>query len=215
MRLLVPSSIDRAVTWIDVLFDEDDVVSGLVAVRAGTAALRGRSRAHAPRQAGGVPGQHMTTLPNDPGRITVGTSRHRYAYLPHLLGAGLTLVSLSGANGPELTSVECGFFDDGDESQPYDEGFAVVERACDPETAPEVARDCTRPTLLTTFRFLPAVRLFTVRTGGDDIAGQRVVCAHRRQQRGGCRIVRRWATCSSKIRGRVTACWSCGRRRRR
>jgi len=168
MRLLIPSSIDRAVTWIDVLFGEDD---GLDAVACGQKPRRCADDHVLTRLGRSVECQDntLTTLPNDPGRITVGTSEHRYAYLPHLLGAGLTLVSLSGANGPELTSVACGFFDDGDDGQPYDGGFAVVERACAPEAALEVSRDCTRPTLLTTFRFQPAVRLFTVRTGGDDI----------------------------------------------
>lgn len=172
MRLLIPSSIDRAVTWIDVLFGEDDDID---AVACGQKPRRCADDHVLTRLNRSIDckGSPLTALPSDPARITVGTSKHRYAYLPHLLGAGLTLVSLTGANGPELTFVACGFFDDGDDSQPYDGGFSVVERACDPASAPEVARDCTRPTLLTSYRFQPAVRLFTVRTGGDEIAAQR------------------------------------------
>lgn len=172
MRLLIPSSIDRAVTWIDVLFGEDD---GIDAVECGQKPRRCADDHVLTRLNRTVDCEDNTlsTMPDDPGRITVGTSEHRYAYLPHLLGAGLTLVSLSGASGPELTDVSCGFFDDNDDKQPYDGGFSVVERACDPATAPDVARECTRPTLLTSFRFQPAVRLFTVRTGGDEISPSR------------------------------------------
>lgn len=172
MRLLIPSSIDRAVTWIDVLFGEDE---GIDAVACGQQPRRCDddhvlTRLNKPVDCSG---NTLTTLPGDPGRISVGMGEHRYAYLPHLLGAGLTLVSLSGASGPELTYVACGFFDDGDSNQPYDGGFGVVERACDPSAPLAVARDCSRPTLLTSYRFVPAVRLFTVRTGGNDISPQR------------------------------------------
>ncbi len=172
MRLLIPSSIDRAVTWIDVLFAEDDDIDAFACGQKPRRCADDHVLTQLNKSVD-CDGNTLTSLPGDPGRIAVGMGKHRYAYLPHLLGAGLTLVSLSGANGPELTYVACGFFDDGDDNQPYDGGFGVVERACDPAAPLAVARDCSRPTLLTSFRFQPAVRLFTVRTGGDDIAPQR------------------------------------------
>lgn len=173
MRLLIPSSIDRAVTWIDVLFGEDE---GIDAVECGQKPRRCAEDHVLTRLNKTVLCDDVTrtTLSGDPGRITVGSSEHRYAYLPHLLGADITLISLSGANGPELAYVACKFFDDGDDKQPYDGGFSVVERACDPADPLDAARECSRPTLLTTYRFQPALRLFTVRTGGDDINPQGV-----------------------------------------
>ncbi|MBL9105859.1 MAG: hypothetical protein JNL82_33365 [Myxococcales bacterium] len=173
MRLLIPSSIDRAVTWIDVLFAENDDIEAVACGQKPSRCAEDHVLTRLNKTVACADGT-LSTLPGDPGRIAVGTSKHRYAYLPHLLGAGLTLIALNGANGPELTYVACGFFDDGDDDQPYDGGFSVVERSCDPTDPLDAARDCSRPTLLTTYRFQPAVRMFAVRTGGDDINPQNV-----------------------------------------
>jgi hypothetical protein len=167
LRLLIPSSIAREVTWIDVVFSEDDDIA---AVDCGQT-LRRCGPDHVLRYLGNDAAG--TRLPSDPGRIYVGTGPYRYAYLPHLLGGNLSLVNLSGPFGPELTDISAGFFDDGDDSVPYDGGFGVVERACDPAAAPSVTFDCARPILVSSYRFQPGVRTFTVRTGRDDIAPQR------------------------------------------
>lgn len=173
MRLLIPSSIERAVTWIDVVFAENADIEAVACGQKPSRCAEDHVLTRLNKTVACADGT-LSTLPGDPGRISVGTSEHRYAYLPHLLGTGMTLISLSGANGPELAYVACGFFDDGDEGQPYDGGFSVVERACDPSDPLDASRDCTRPTLLTTYRFQPAVRMFTVRTGADDINPQGV-----------------------------------------
>ena len=67
----------------------------------------------------------------DPSRLTVDLD-YRYAYLPHLLGRRLTVMTLDGEQGPELVDIEREFFrEDGLFDSGLGGGFEVVKRACD------------------------------------------------------------------------------------
>ena len=160
-RLLIPSSIDRAVTWVDVAHEGDDI-----AVECDQDGEGECSDAHELRYLGNDPAS--TRLPGDPARISVDTAGFRYAYLPHLLGGNMTLIALDAAYGPTITDIVGEFFlADPINNGTLSGGFAVTERACDPADPPNVTRNCTRPLLYASQRFWPGLRAFTVETGRD------------------------------------------------
>ncbi|PCC69990.1 hypothetical protein SAMN02745121_07234 [Nannocystis exedens] len=167
-RLLVPSSLEeRAVTWIDVLRE-----AGGIEVDCGQDAEGECDAAHSLQRLGNDPA--AARLPSDPARIFVDREGYRFAYLPHLLGARMTLIALDAEYGPKITDIteaSEGFF----ATEPLGKGvlaggFAVDQRACDPDDPPPSTEGCTRPLLYASHRFWPGVRLFSVETGRDTIA---------------------------------------------
>ncbi|MEM6996829.1 MAG: hypothetical protein AAF721_40375 [Myxococcota bacterium] len=111
-------------------------------------------------------------LPNEPARVSVGDVSGRFAYVPHLLGGALSLIALDGEAGPELADVEGEFYrEDLFDDDELSGGFAVAQRPCDPEAAPEISRDCTRPVLYSTHRYFPGLRQFSVAAGVDRVLG--------------------------------------------
>lgn len=162
LRLLVPSRIDRRVSWIDVSGIEGDRVE----LECGQ---RGDRRCD---------DLHELAVAADPASITIDDRGFRYAYLPHLLEAeecgdgcaGITLIGLDGEFGPEVVDVERDVFRlDPLHDSGLRGGFSVAQRACDRDTAnvPSESRDCTRPVLYASQRFWPGVRVFRVAPGLD------------------------------------------------
>lgn len=105
-------------------------------------------------------------FPGQPSRVVIDPSGYRFAYVPQLLGTSLSLIDLDGENGPELTAVT----DDVFRESPLDGfdlagGFSVVGVTCDPEHPLDASRDCTRPVLLTSHRYWPGVRQFSIAAG--------------------------------------------------
>jgi len=160
-RLLIPSSLDRSVTWVDVLRGPSGIEVDCDQDAEGEC-----DEGHVMRRLGG----DGSSLPTDAGRITVDPV-YRYAYLPHLLGANMTLIALDAEYGPMITDIAGEFFDTypSNNEQQYMGGFAVVRRACDPAEPAAGTEGCTRPLLYAAQRFFPGVRLFTVETGRDDL----------------------------------------------
>lgn len=164
-RLLIPSSLGgRAVTWVDVLRE-----AGGIEVDCGQDAEGECDAAHRLLRLRNEP--NGLVLPSDPARIAVDRGGYRFAYLPHLLGARMTLIALDAEYGPKITDIT-----DPSEKffrvEPYGKGtfaggFAVAQRACDPGDAPPSTEGCTRPLLYASQRFWPGVRLFSVETGRD------------------------------------------------
>ncbi len=171
LRLLIPSGIAQAVTWVDVLPDGD----GGLRLDCGQLGEGDCDPDHIlERLAGRADGAR---LPADPARIFIDRGGFRYAYLPHLLGSasnpaegGITLIALDAEFGPKITDIETKFYrTDPVNKNTFAGGFAVAQRACDPADPPRATLDCTRPLLYTTHRFWPGVRLFSVFTGRDAI----------------------------------------------
>ncbi len=109
-------------------------------------------------------------MPRDPARVVVDREGFRFAYVPHLLGGSLSMIALDGPDGPELTDIERDFY----REDPYSEnglagGFAVAQRRCDETENPPSTRDCERPLLLSSQRFWPGIRAFTVAPGLDVV----------------------------------------------
>ncbi len=169
-RLLIPSSIDGTITWIDALIETKADGKSSLELRCNQD-LSGRCDAlHTLTHRFNDP--TSTRLPVNTARINLAPGGYRYAYLPHLTGSVMTLVDLHGANGPEISDIEGDFF----KTDPYADteyagGFAVAERPCDPADPPALSLDCSRPVLVTSHRFWPGVRRFTVATGTDVILG--------------------------------------------
>jgi len=117
-----------------------------------------------------------TELPGSPARLSVGDLGDRFAYLPHLLGGSISLISLDGEAGPQLSDVVGEFYkEDVFEEDELSGGFAVARRPCDPDSPPVASRDCTRPLLYSTHRYFPGMREFTVAPGRDRVlAGHEV-----------------------------------------
>jgi hypothetical protein len=159
LRLLVPTRSPASVTWIDVL--------------AGDGQPRldcGQDDAGICRDDHVIVASEDERLPGEPVRVEVDEEGARFAYVPHVLGGGLSLIALDGERGPELTDTEAEFF----RLDPFDEeelagGFAVASRPCDPERPPTESRECARPLLYATQRYFPGVRQFTVAPGLDLI----------------------------------------------
>ncbi|HEY8375983.1 MAG TPA: hypothetical protein VIK91_05815, partial [Nannocystis sp.] len=113
-------------------------------------------------------------LPADPARIFVDTG-FRFAYLPHLTGARMTLIALDAEYGPtitDITTTEEKFFLPPGEfgSGTLAGGFAVAQQACRPgDAAPPSTQNCERPLLYASQRFWPGLRRFTVETGLDRL----------------------------------------------
>jgi hypothetical protein len=158
LRLLVPTRLEPGLTWIDV-FGEGLGDDGELRLDCGQAEDRFCDRVH-----------RLTDVPPDPARVSVDELGFRYAYLPHLLGRRLTLLSLDSERGPEILDVEEEFFH---EDELFDSGlgggFAVVQRACDLDSGnvPAASLECVRPYLFASQRFWPGVRSFRVAPGLD------------------------------------------------
>jgi len=165
MRLLIPSSLDVAVSWIDVFAGDK------LRVSCGQDANGLCDAAHTLERLGNRP--NGTRIPSNPARIGVDTQGFRFAYLPHLFGGNMTMIDLDGPYGPEVTDIEKEFFlPDPQTETEYAGGFAVAQLPCDPENAPDRLAGCTQPYLFASQRHWPAYRMFTVATGLGLILGR-------------------------------------------
>lgn len=148
-RLLVPSSLEQLISWIDVRADGDALVMDC-----------GQDEA---RQCDSE--FQLKGLRADASRLTVDPLGARVAYLPHLLGGAFTLIDLDGDVGPEVAEVR----DDEDlfnsTNQQFFGGFAATVRPCDPAAAPRITQACTRPLIYVTQRFWPGLRLLSINPG--------------------------------------------------
>jgi hypothetical protein len=168
LRLLLPTRLEPGLTWIDV-FGEGLGDDGELRLDCGQPEDRFCDRVH-----------RLTDVPPEPARVSVDELGFRYAYLPHLLGRRLTLISLDSERGPEVVDVVDEFFR---EDELFDSGlgggFAVVQRACDLDSGnvPAASLDCIRPYLFASQRFWPGIRSFRVAPGLDVIVtgGEAVV----------------------------------------
>jgi hypothetical protein len=160
LRLLLPQRAPAAVVWVDVQG------GGEPRLECGQTATTGCDDVHVLRTLAEDP---TTGLPRDPARVVLDREGYRFAYVPHLLEATLSLVALDGERGPEITDIQGEFF----AADPFDigiaGGFGVAQRICDPADPPTASRDCTRPYLYSTHRYAPALRAFTVRPGEQQI----------------------------------------------
>jgi len=165
-RLLVASSVGRAITWIDVETRDD----GELDLRCNQDVNGTCDAQHTLTHRFNDP--TSTRLPKDASRLTLATQGFRYAYLPHLTGSVMTLIDLAGAGGPEISDVEGDFFNtDPYEDTEYAGGFAVAQRPCDPANPSALSLDCSRPALVTSHRFWPGLRQFTIATAADVLLG--------------------------------------------
>lgn len=153
-RLLVPTRIEASLTWIDAI----DLETGSPRLDCGQGPNR---RCDA---------DHEVFVDVEPSRVTVDDQGARFAYLPHLLERRLSLITLDGSFGPEISDVQLDFF----EEDPLHDtglggGFAVAARACFEGNAPANTGDCTRPFLYATQRFWFGIRKFRVAPGLDVV----------------------------------------------
>lgn len=159
VRLLVPTRSPASVVWIDLLAGSD------ARLRCGQNDDGQCDEIHRVRAS---PFDPEERLARDPARIALDEAGFRFAYVPHLLGAQLSLIALDRDDGPELVDVDDEFFRvEPSEEEDLAGGFAVAQRACDPLDPPAATRDCTRPHLYATERFYPGIRSFTVAPGLD------------------------------------------------
>ena len=146
-----PTRIDPSVVWVDVFGEGFGGEPG--------APLRFDCGQPEDRRCDSV--HRIADLDTDPSRLTIDDHGFRFAYLPHLLGQRLTLLSLDGVHGPDIVDVEPEFFrvDELFESG-LGGGFSVVQRACDVETdnAPTSSIACTRPYMIASERFWWGIR---------------------------------------------------------
>ncbi len=170
-RLLIPSTVDQTVTWIDaeVTPEGPDQDRGELELRCGQDRSGTCDEAHTLTHRFNDP--DSTRLPKDGARLSLADG-YRYAYLPHLSGSVMTLIDLSGDGGPEISDIEGDFFN----TDPYTDteyagGFAVAQRPCDPAHPPSLSLECTRPALMVTHRFWPGIRQFTIATAADVLLG--------------------------------------------
>lgn len=162
-RLLVPSSLDPTVTWLDVLHDGAGIDVDCDQDAQGECAAE-RRLTRRDNDPGGE------ALPRDPARLTVDSGGFRYAYLPHLLDGALTLIELDAQYGPKITQIRKDFFQPSPANPNFVGGFAVAQRACDVVRPPVVTLGCKRPMLYATHRFSPALKRLAVDPGFDVIA---------------------------------------------
>ena len=147
-RLLVPSSLERLISWIDVRADGDGIVMDCGQDAAGQCSTD----------------FSLAGLRPDASRLTVDPQA-RVAYLPHLLGGAFTLIDLDGDGGPAIAEVrddEGLFISTG---QQFFGGFSATVRPCDPAAAPRITQECTRPLIYVTQRFWAGLRTFSVNPG--------------------------------------------------
>jgi hypothetical protein len=169
LRLLLPTRLEPGLTWIDV-FGEGLGDDGELRLDCGQAEDRFCDRVH-----------RLANVPVEPARVSVDELGYRYAYLPHLLGRRLSLISLDSERGPEVVDVVEEFFR---EDELFDSGlgggFAVVQRACDLDSGnvPAASLGCIRPYLFASQRFWPGVRSFRVAPGLDVIVTGGEVMLH-------------------------------------
>lgn len=164
LRLFTVQRAPAAVLWFDV-----DISGDRPTIDCGLGIDGGCDAAHT---VVGSPNRPDLELPGDPSRIVLDDQGYRFAYVPHLLGASMSLLALDGEFGPELVDVVGEFFEaDPFEDTDYSGGFGVASRPCDPANAPDSTRGCTRPLAYATQRYFPAVRRFSVDTGRDVISG--------------------------------------------
>lgn len=171
LRALLPVRTPNSVTWVDVVTE-----GGQPRLSCGQGDDRVCSEDNRVR-AGGPDG--ALRLPGEPGRIELDDQGFRFLYVPHVAGGNLSLIALDGDRGPQLSDVESEFFTPTqDVTGDLAGGFAVAQRACDPEDPPLASRECSRPLLYTSQRYAPSVRAFTVAPGlelilpGGDTAVQ-------------------------------------------
>lgn len=171
VRLLVAQRLPAAIVWFDVTRFGDDLH-----VECGQGETRDCDAAHRITHHAEDP---AVLLPADPSRVVVDDQGYRFAYVPHLRGGALSLLSLDGDRGPELTSIARDFFREDPFGLDLAGGFSVAAAACDPaappEEAPEESRGCTRPVLYATHRFWPGTRTFSVAPGLELILGGRTL----------------------------------------
>lgn len=161
MRLLVPTRRPASITWLDVLAGDETPILDCDQNDEGLCGERHEIRSGA---------RSPDRLPGEPSRVFVDDQGARFAYVPHLLGGGLSMLALDGAAGPELADVEDEFYrEDPFEDEELLGGFAVAAKACDPERPVSGSRECSRPYLYTTQRYFPGIRHFTVAPGLDLI----------------------------------------------
>ncbi len=158
MRLLIPSTLDVAVSWIDVL------PGNALTLECGQDGTGLCDAAHTLQRLGNAP--NGTRLPSDPARIFVDTQGFRFAYVPHLFGGYMSLIDLDGAYGPEITDIEDEFFrvDPLTETE-YAGGFAIAQLPCDPDNPPDRLGLCDIPYVYATQRHWPGAQSFTVAVG--------------------------------------------------
>ncbi|HET6582018.1 MAG TPA: hypothetical protein VFG69_01200 [Nannocystaceae bacterium] len=160
-RLLVTQRQPPAIVWIDVQAGTDG--PRLECGQQGGVC----DEAHTILAAPGVSGLE---LPGDPARVVVDPLGNRFAYVPHLLGASLSLVALDGDFGPELADVVEDFYHEGAmDDLKLAGGFGIAVRPCDPAAPPTASRECSRPLVYTSNRYFPSVRQFAVAPGLDLI----------------------------------------------
>lgn len=164
-RLLVPTRSPASVTWLDLLPGDEGV-----ALDCGQDDAQRCDEDHQLQVSEGE------RLPGEPARVTVDQQGARFAYVPHLLGGGLSLLSLDGERGPEIADVEGDFFRAGPfEDEELIGGFSVATLPCDPMAPSLESRDCERPVQYATQRYFPGVRQFSVAPGLDLLLGGREV----------------------------------------
>ncbi|MEZ4450761.1 MAG: hypothetical protein R3B09_14865 [Nannocystaceae bacterium] len=177
-RLLTASAIDPALSWIDVT----PIKEGLT-VECGQTVDQRCDEAHTLTRRFNRPDGDL--LPPDGARLRLDDQGFRYAYLPHLFGglsgdspgrrgSWLTLIALDGrGGGPEIVDVEGRFYRPANqETSTYAGGYAVVSRPCDPADPSVISSECTAPYLLTSHRFWPGIREFSVLTASRTVQGR-------------------------------------------
>lgn len=160
-RLLVTQRVPAAIVWLDVTGTDGDL-----RLECGQAE-GGCDEAHTILAA---PQRPDVALPGDPARVVVDPLGNRFAYVPHLLEASLSLVALDGEFGPELADVVEDFYREGPtDDLKFAGGFGIAVRPCDPSAPPTASRECTRPVVYSSNRYFPSLRQFAVAPGLDLI----------------------------------------------
>jgi len=160
-RLLVTQREPPAIVWIDVHADD-----GATRLACG----QDQGPCDDAHTIVASPQRPDVTLPGDPTRVVVDPLGNRFAYVPHLLGASLSLLALDGDFGPELADVVDDFYREGaTEDLKLAGGFGIAVRPCDPSLAPVASRECTRPVVYSSNRYFPSLRQFAVAPGLDLI----------------------------------------------
>ncbi|NVB36792.1 hypothetical protein G6O69_03035 [Pseudenhygromyxa sp. WMMC2535] len=160
LRLLIPSRIDTALSWVDAYGPGFGAEAGEdLRFDCGQGPLRF------------CDAEHQLAVTDEPAHVRVDDQGFRFAYLPHLLGRRLTLLDLDGARGPEVVDVFEQFFRENGAG--LGGGYAVAQRACDVDSdnAPEASLGCSRPYLLASQRYYSGLRSFRVAPGLDVLLG--------------------------------------------